>query len=90
VRGAALIVLSFILVALSTYLGSSNGTLSKGLFVLSLLLLFAGVHFINRSERRRAPGLHLLLGVLLPVLLFLNYGNPLYLPFPSRPARLKV
>ena len=78
-RGAALIILSFILIALSAYLGNSNGALSKGLFVLSLLLLFAGVHFINRSGRVKALGLHPLLGVLLPVLLFINYGNPLYL-----------
>ncbi|WP_099210395.1 hypothetical protein [Thermococcus henrietii] len=78
-RGAVLIALSFTLIAISTYLGNSSGTPSKGLFVLSLLLLFAGVHFINRLGRVRAQGLHLSLGVLLPVLLFLNYRNLLYL-----------
>jgi len=79
VRGIALIALSFVLVALSTYTGDSNGALSKALFAIALLLLLAGAHAINRTERGRASNLHLWLGAILPVLLFLNYGNPLYL-----------
>jgi len=79
VRGVALIALSFLLVALSAYTGGSKGVLSKALFVIALLLLFAGAHAMNRSAGKRASTPHLWLGAILPVLLFLNYGNPLYL-----------
>ncbi|WP_297535955.1 hypothetical protein [Thermococcus sp.] len=94
-RSGVLLAVSFALVAASVYLENSDSFLSKGLFILSLVFLFWGVHTANRSKRGTGSRLHLLLGVLLPFLLFINYGNPLYLlavpflllPFVSRSER---
>ncbi|AFL94436.1 hypothetical protein CL1_0224 [Thermococcus cleftensis] len=79
-RGEVLIVLSFFLVALSAYFQNSGGGLSLALLLVAFFVLLAGVRELNRSRpSKRAGDAHLILGILLPILLFLNYGNPLYL-----------
>ena len=79
-KGEALIVLSLVLVGLSAYFQDSGGELSPILLLAAFAVLFAGVHVLNRSRPSKRSGeAYLVLGVLLPILLFLNYGNLLYL-----------
>ncbi|ASJ14255.1 hypothetical protein [Thermococcus radiotolerans] len=79
-KGEALIALSLVLVGLSAYFQDSGGKLSFMLLLAAFAVLFAGVHVLNRSRPSKRSGeAYLVLGVLLPILLFLNYGNPLYL-----------
>ncbi|ASA77288.1 hypothetical protein [Thermococcus sp. 5-4] len=79
-KGEALIALSLVLVGLSAYFQDSGGRLSFILLLAAFAVLFAGVHVLNRSRPSKRSGeAYLVLGVLLPILLFLNYENPLYL-----------
>ncbi|WP_297551437.1 hypothetical protein [Thermococcus sp.] len=73
------IVISFVFVALSAYIQPSNRVLAEVLLAIALVLLFIGVHMANRSKPERDFNFHLALGVLLPIFLFITYGNPLYL-----------
>ncbi len=79
-KGKVLIALSLLFVGLSTYFQGSSRGLSLVLLLAAFVALFSGVYLITRSKpSRRSGDAYLILGVLLPILLFLNYGNPLYL-----------
>ncbi|WP_297092200.1 hypothetical protein [Thermococcus sp.] len=79
-KGKVLIALSLLFAGLSTYFQGSSGGLSLVLLLAAFVALFSGVYLITRSKpSRRSGDAYLILGVLLPILLFLNYGNPLYL-----------
>ncbi|NJE60901.1 hypothetical protein [Thermococcus sp. 21S7] len=79
-KGEALAALSLVFVGLSAYFQDSGGKLSLPLLLAAFAVLFAGVRVINRSmPSKRSGEAYLLLGLSLPLLLFLNYGNPLYL-----------
>jgi len=79
VRGEVLILFSFVLVTLSTYFqGSANG-LSGFLLAVAVILLFAGIHLLSKSRRNNGSTIHLVFGALLPILFYINYGNPFYL-----------
>ncbi|NJE42332.1 hypothetical protein [Thermococcus sp. GR6] len=76
-KALALVGLSAVFVLISMYTQNSNPTASQVSAVLSLLTLIVGSVYINRDERggKIVPWA----GLALPILLFLNYGNPLYL-----------
>ncbi|WP_258084608.1 hypothetical protein [Thermococcus thermotolerans] len=79
-KGEALIALSLVFAGLSAYLQGSSGELSLALLLAAFVALFSGASIINRSKpSKRAGEAYLVFGVLLPTMLFLNYGNPLYL-----------
>ncbi|ASJ12225.1 hypothetical protein [Thermococcus thioreducens] len=78
-KGEALIALSLVFAGLSAYLQGSSGELSLALLLAAFVALFSGASIINRSKPSKRSESALVLGVLLPLLLFLNYGNPLYL-----------
>lgn len=76
-RALFLVALSAVFVFVSLYTQDSNPMASQISAVLSLLSLLTGSVYINRWEK--AGKLVPWAGLVLPVLLFLNYKNPLYL-----------
>ncbi|HDZ35900.1 MAG TPA: hypothetical protein ENH81_03165 [Thermococcus sp.] len=76
-RALLLVALSAVFVFISLYTQGPNPTASQISAVLSILSLLAGSVYLNRW--RKADKLVPWAGLVLPVLLFLNYKNPLYL-----------
>jgi len=76
-RAFLLVALSAVFVFVSLYTQNSSPTASQISAVLSILSLLAGSVYINRWGK--ADKLVPWAGPVLPFLLFLNYGNPLYL-----------